>query len=228
MGKRFYRGATWIVRHFGRRYTTTWEVPFDGEPCVFVGNHAGLWGPVDMVSSFPLRDEVYPWFNEAVMEKELVPAYVRQDYWWKPGCRLEPLYNATLPYIASWILPPILRSVPGVPVYHDSRVMITMKKSLELLKQGKHLLIFPEQPSGYRSHHMWINTGFMNIAPLYKRRTGNDLKFWPVHIDHRKRRFIVSAPVKMDPERTLEDQLKELEDALAYGLRGGKTTDVKD
>ena len=221
MGKRFYNGARAVVRFFAPKMETIWEVPFDGEPCVFVGNHSGLWGPVDMVCQFPLREEVYPWFNAAVMNKDEVPAYVRQDYWWRPGCRLEPLYNATLPYIASWVLPPILRSVPGVPVYHDARAIRTMKQSLQLLDEGKHLLIFPEQPSGYKSHHTWINTGFLTIAELYWRRYHRVLKFWPVHIEH-NRCFRVAAPIAFDTTRTLQEQLPELEAALAKGLRGGQ------
>ena len=76
---------------------TVWEVPYDGEPCVFCPNHAGALGPIDMMAHFELCDTARPWFNAAVADPKQVPAYVRQDYWWEPGCRLEPLYNATLP-----------------------------------------------------------------------------------------------------------------------------------
>lgn len=199
---------------------TEWAVPFDGEPCVFIGNHAGAFGPIDMVAKFPLREDCYPWFNAAVMSEKEMPAYVRQDYWWKPGCFFEPLLNVTVPYIAAAVLPPIMRSVPGVPVYHDNRVVLTMRKSLQLLRQGKHLIIFPEQPSGFQSHHDWINTGFMNIAPMYHKLTGKELQFWPVHIDYKNHVFKVAAPIRFDSTRTLEEQLPELERTLARGLRG--------
>lgn len=229
MGERLYNNLVTTFKVIIPAFETIWEIPYDGEPCVFVGNHCGLWGPVDMMVHFPLKDSLCPWFNAAVMNKDEVPAYVRQDYWWKPGCTLEPLYDATLPYMAAAVLPPILQSVPnGIPVYHDNRAMLTMRQSIRHLDQGQNLLIFPEQPSGYKSHHTWINTGFMNVAPIYHRRSGRVLKFWPVHIDHKAHRFIVSAPIAFDPERILEEQLSELETAMAYGLRGGKTTDVKD
>ena len=109
MGKRFYKVAGALIRTFSRRMKTEWEVPFEDGPCVFVVNHIGAFGPVDMMTKFPLRDKCHPWINNGVMEAKEVPAYVRQDYWWKPGCFLEPLYNATLPYIAAAILPPVLR-----------------------------------------------------------------------------------------------------------------------
>ena len=101
---RLYRCLRAVVRAVTPRMTTTWEEPFSGNPSIFVCNHVGAFGPIDMVVKFPLRDEVRVWCNEGIMNRKTCPAYVRQDYWWKPGCRLEPLYNATLPYIAAAVL----------------------------------------------------------------------------------------------------------------------------
>ena len=220
MGKRFYRFLQGSIRLFSHRMKTEWTVPFDGEPCVFVVNHAGAFGPIDMCVHFELQEHCHPWFNEAVIEPKLVPAYVRQDYWWKPGCWAEPLLNATLPYIAAAVLPPILRSAPGIPVYHDARVMTTMRQSVKLLKEGEHIVIFPEQPSGWRSHHTWINTGFLQLGVLYRRMTGKDLPFRPVHLDHKHHVFRVSGPVFLDPGRTVDEQKDEISALLAKGLRG--------
>ena len=220
MPKKMYKVLSSIIRGITPRMKTTWEEPFDGEACVFVGNHAGAFGPIDMCVKFPLRDQCFTWMNADVLDPKLVPAYVRQDYWWKPGCKLEPLYNATLPYMAAAVLPPILRLVPTVPVYHDMRVMTTMRQSLRHLKEGHHLVIFPEQPSGYQSHHDWINTGFLQIAPMYYKATGKILKFYPVHLDYHKHTFKVAKPIAFDPERTLEEQTPELVEVLAKGLRG--------
>lgn len=38
--------------------------------------------------------------NAQMLDPKQVPAYVRQDYWWRPGSFFEPLYNVTLPYLA--------------------------------------------------------------------------------------------------------------------------------
>lgn len=220
MSKRMYRALSAVVRTITPRMKTIWDEPFNGEACVFVGNHAGAFGPIDMCTKFPLRDDCHPWMNASVLHAKEVPAYVRQDYWWKPGCKLAPLYNATLPYLAAAVLPPILRLVPGVPVYHDMRVMTTMRQSLRLLKAGQHLVIFPEQPSGYQSHHDWINTGFLQLAPMYYKMSGKKLSFYPVHLDYHKHTFHVAKPVIFDPEHTLEEQTPDMVAALAKGLRG--------
>ena len=220
MANRAYHMLAALARVFSPRMTTVWEEPFAGDACDFVCNHAGAFGPIDMCAKFPLREDCHPWLNASVLHPREVPAYVRQDYWWKPGCRLEPLYNATLPYLAAAILPPILRTVPGVPVYHDVRVMTTMRQSIRLLKEGQHLIIFPEQPSGYQSHHEWINTGFLQLAPMFYKASGKALRFYPVHLDYRRHVFRVAKPVAFDPERTLEEQTPEMVELLAKGLRG--------
>ena len=152
------------------------------------------------------------------MDPKLVPAYVRQDYWWRPGCRLEPLYNATLPYLAAAVLPPILRSVPGVPVYHDMQVIKTFRKSIEYLRQGDHLIIFPQQPSGFQAHYQELNRGFLQIAPMAWHTLNLRLKFYPVHIDYKKRYFRIGAPVEYDPEVSLKEQEQRLIDGIAAGI----------
>ena len=220
MGKRFYKVVGGLVRLFSPRMRTEWEIPFEDGPCVFVVNHAGAIGPLDMMTKFPLREKCRPWINNGMLERKEVPAYVRQDYWWKPGCFGEPVLNATIPYIASWIMPPILNSVPNIPVYHDQRIMLTLRQSVRALQKEEYLIVFPEQPSGWLSHHSWINTSWLRLGELWYRASGRSLKLYPVHLDYKGHVFKVSAPVWYDPSRKFADQEQELADKLAKGLRG--------
>ena len=215
--KRSYRFLRGFVRLVSYRMRTEWAVPFTGEPSVFICNHAGALGPIDICAKFPLADTIHPWMNAQVLSAREIPAYVRQDYWWKPESRLAPLYSATLPYIAAAILPPILRTAPAVPVFHDMRVMKTFRQSLKVLTAGEHLVIFPEQPSGYQAHAAELNRGFMQIAPAFARATGKGLLFWPVNIDYRRRTFHVAEPLRYNANCKLEDQI----DALLAGMRRG-------
>jgi hypothetical protein len=216
-----------LVRLFRRKWETVWEEPFDGELAVFCPNHAGAMGPIRMCAHFELTDSCYSWMNNGMMEAKEVPAYVRQDYWWEPGCKLEPLYNATIPYIAAALIPPVLKSAPTIPVYHppaDTKfsVVTTIRASIAALEEGKHIVIFPEQPSGYKEHHTWINMEWLYLASVYQRRTGKNLRIYPVHIDQENRMFRIAKPVMLDPERSLDEQKPEIERILAAGLRGEK------
>ena len=216
--KKSFLALRGVVRAFSHDMTTQWEEPFDAAPSVFCPNHVGALGPIDMMAHFELCDVCHPWFNAGIADRKTTPAYVRQDYWWEPGCRLEPLYNATLPYLAAAVLPPILGTVPGVRVYHDMQVIKTFRQSVAILKEGEHLIIFPQQPSGYKSHHMWINKGFLQIAPMAWRTLGLALNFYPVHIDHAAHLIQVRKPIRFDPQRPLKEQEDEIVDWLAKGL----------
>ncbi len=207
-----------VLRFFMHKMDTVWDEPYDGGLAVFCPNHVGMLGPIDMVAHFELCDTARPWFNAGIADRKTCPAYVRQDYWWEPGCKLEPLYNATLPYLAAAVLPPVLNTVPGVRVYHDMQVIKTFRQSVAILKDGEQLTIFPQQPSGYKSHHMWINKGFLQIAPMAYRTLGQAIKFYPVHIDHKAHLIHVKKPIQFDPNRKLADQEEEILDVLAKGL----------
>ncbi|MBQ2954626.1 MAG: hypothetical protein IJE07_13925 [Clostridia bacterium] len=199
---------------------TVWAEPFIDEPCVFVCSHIGAMGPIHMAVNFPLCDNVAIWCNCQVMDRSECAEYVRHDFWWKPESRLAPLYSATIPHIAAAVLPPVLTSAPTIPVYHDARVMTTMRQSIKALKAGQHVVIFPEKPSGYGEYDRRINTGWLNLLVMYHRMTGKALRMWPVWIDQKGHTFYIGEHVRYDPERPLEEQEDALAEALGCGLRG--------
>lgn len=218
--KKSYKLIRGFLKTFSRRMTIIWDEPYNGEASVFCPNHAGIWGPVDMCVHFTLRDECHPWFNADIAHKETAPDYVRQDYWWKPGCRLEKFYNAVIPNLAAAVIPPILATVPGVPVYHDMQVLKTFRQSASILKSGESLIIFAEEPAGYKSSCSYLHSGFLQIAPMMWRSNGMKLQFYPVHLDHKKKTIHVYTPVRYDPERSLKEQEQEIMDYLTPKVLG--------
>ena len=220
MGKRFYKFVTASVRLFSHRVRTEWEEPFEEGPCVFVVNHVGVTGPVDMCSKFPQRDKLHLWINEEMLDAKKVPAYVRKDYWWKPDGFFAPLLNVTVPYLAALFMPPMLKSVQHVTVYHDQRIMLTLRESIRVLQKGHYLLLFPEQPGGRRSPGRRINTGWLRLGELWYRNNGRTLRIYPVHVDNKKHLIRVAAPVYYDPARRFSEQEKELAEKLTKGIRG--------
>ncbi len=194
--------------------------PLGEEPCVFLANHIGAMGPIYMAVSFPLRDNVAIWCNEGVLEEKLMADYVRHDWWWDPQSRLAPLYNATLPHIAAAIVPKVMRSAPTIAVFRDARIMTTMRKSLKALREGKHIVIFPELPDGHNSHAEHLQMGWLNLCTLYRRQTGKDLKMVPIHIDQKAKAFRVGKGITVNPDIPLEEQESRIERYLAAGIRG--------
>ncbi len=219
MGKIFYRIAVPLVRLFIPKLKVSWEVPFDGEPAVFVCNHERAVGPLEMAACFPLRESSPIWIYAAPLSRKTTPEYVRQDHWWREDGRFAWLWNRIVPPLVSLILPPILRSVPHVAVYHDARAATTMKESLRLLQEGKNLVIFPEIPTAFGEHETEkINEGWLMILPMYEKRAGKPLKIWPVRLDPAGKRMIVRPPFGMDPALPLRDQVPDLTKNVLHGI----------
>jgi len=209
-----YRILRKLVRIFTKKPETIWDVPYDGEPCVFCPNHDRAWGPLDMAAHFELTDQCRIWYNAGTIDRKNLPAYIRNDDWWNPNSKLAWLYNITVPYICALLLPPIMKSTPGIPVYYDAHVTSTFRKSTEAFKNGESIVIFAQLPNGYESHDEHLIKGFLLIAPLAWRRCGIRLKFYPVHMDHQNGQIDVMKPIQYDPDRTHEEQEKEFLDYL--------------
>ena len=220
---RLYNVLKHVVHPFLRVKNIAYAEPLGDEPVIFLANHLGALGPMYMAVTFPLRDRVAIWCNEGMMDEKLVVEYVRHDWWWKPESRLAPLYSATIPYVARAIVPKVLRSAPTIPVYRDARVMSTMRASLKALKEGKHLVIFPELPDGFDSHAEQLQMGWLNLTAMYYKATGKRLKLVPVHIDEKTRFFRVGEAITADPDLPLKEQEAAIERYLAAGLRGQAT-----
>ena len=194
--------------------------PVGEEPVIFLANHLGAVGPMYMAVTFPLKDHVAIWCNEGMMDEKLVVDYIRHDWWWDPDSKLAPLYSATVPYIARAIVPKVLRSAPTIAVCRDARVMTTMRKSLRALREGKHIVIFPELPDGHDSHAEQLQMGWINLLPMYHKATGKSLRMVPVYIDEAARLFRVGKGITADPERPVAEQSAEIERYIADHIRG--------
>lgn len=219
MGKLF-ECVRHVVRPFLRVRKTVYDEPVGEEPVIFLANHLGAVGPMYMVGTFPLRDNVAVWCNEGMMDEKLIVDYVRSDFWWKAESRLAPLYSATIPYIAKAIVPKVLRSAPTIAVCRDARVMTTLRKSLKSLKEGKHIVIFPELPDGFDSHAEQLQMGWVNLITLYQRATGKNIKLVPVYIDQAGKTFYVRKGIYADPERPIAEQSAGIEAYIAACIRG--------
>ena len=197
--------------------------PIGDEPCIFLANHIGALGPIYMAVTFPLRENVAIWCNEGMLDEKLTVEYVRHDWWWRPESKLASFYSATLPYIAKAVVPKVLRSAPTIAVYRDARIMTTMRKSLAALKEGKHIVIFPELPDGFGSHAEQLQMGWLNLVAMYKRATGKDIRLIPVYIDQAEHVFRVEKGITADPDVPLSEQEDRIERYLAAGIRGQLT-----
>jgi len=186
---------------------TVWDVPFEGKPSVFVCNHDRAFGPIAMCAHFELCEDVRPWINAQVLSEKEAPSYIRKDYWWDLNKWYSPILGHTVAYIYALILPPILRGSDCIPVYHDASVITTLRESVKMLSDRKHILLFPEHPTGYCTYGEKIFDGFVSVGRLYYARKKDIVNFYPTYIDWKKKIIRVGKPVAYDPSVKYEEQV---------------------
>lgn len=205
---RFYRFLRRAVLIFTKPMKTVWEEPFEGKPSVFVCNHDRAFGPISMCAHFELSDEVRPWINAQVLSPKAAPEYIRHDYWWNLDKWYSPILGHTLVYLYALLLPLILRGSDCIPVYHDTGVISTLRKSIAMLGDGKHLLIFPEHPTGHHEYGEKIFDGFVSIGRLYYAKAKERVNFYPVNVDWKRKTIYVGKPIPYDPSVKYEIQVQ--------------------
>lgn len=196
---RLFRLLRLVIALFTPRMETVWEEPFEGAPSVFVCNHDRAFGPIAMCVHFPLCREIRPWINAQVLSPRETPQYVREDYWWDPDKWTAPIFDHSLAYLMALLIPPILRGADSVPVYHDAGVMATLRASVKTLADGRHLLLFPERPTGYHQYDTEIFDGFVSVGRLYYKRSREQVHFYPAFVDWRGKKITVGKPLVYDP-----------------------------
>jgi len=169
-------------------------------PAVIVANHMGSIGPVGICSSLPMR--LYPWVLGATVDPVKGPENVRKDFVEKV-LHLEPPFSEIVAEAICKISTPLLLSLGCIPVpdTHEEQEA-TFQCSLGLLKQGKFLLIVPEDPKGEPIDPLTgirpFKRGFLRIGELYYQETGGRLPFYPVAI-HEEGLVIVAGPIIYNP-----------------------------
>lgn len=168
-------------------------------PAVIVANHMGSIGPVGICSSLPMR--LYPWVLGTTVDQIKGPENVRTDFVEKVLKIKPPLSEAVAKGICK-ISSPLLLSVGCIPVPDTHQEQeATFQTSLAVLKQGKFLLIVPEDPkadpdplTGIRK----FKRGFLRLGELYAQETGKRLPFYPVVV-HEAGFVIVGKPIAYNP-----------------------------
>ncbi len=170
-------------------------------PGVIVANHMGSIGPVGICSCLPMR--VYPWVLGSTVDPVKAPENIRKDFVEKI-LHLEPPESEAVARAICKISTPLLLGLGCIPVpdSHDEQIA-TFQTSLDLLRQGKFLLIVPENPVGEPIDPLTgirpFKHGFLRIGELYYQETGERLPFYPVVV-HEEGLVIVAEPIDYNPQ----------------------------
>ncbi len=185
------------------------------EPCIVVGNHAKMNGPIGCELYFPGKR--YIWTAGEMMNLKEVPAYAFKDFWSnKPG------WNRWFFKLLSYFIAPlsvcVFNNAHCIGVYHDIRLMSTFKETIRKLQEGSNIIIFPERNVPYNNIVWEFHEHFVEVAKTYYKRSGRELCFVPLYVAPNLRSMFIGKPVRFDHEAPAEEEKKRICRAMKDGI----------
>ena len=214
---KFIKSLLWL--HPRYRYHVPIRSEFT-EPAVYVCRHSDNDGPIITMVNLPLP--LHPWSyhvwcDEQECYKQCVNYTFTVRYGWSEQKAKMVARLISKPYVA------LIRSAGSIPVYRNSlKVRDTFKDSVEALKRGESLLIFPDIDYDSKEGNTGaLYEGFLMLERLYFRENGKHVSFVPVRINKQSRKlelddvisFKDDVPFKEDKERVLQELHAALNEA---------------
>lgn len=185
-------------KFFTRKYN---EVKLDDEPAVYVSNHCKLGGPIYFQAYFPNPKKI--WVIGDMCDKDACIEYMYDDFFRLKKPRW--LYIT----LAKLIRRPFLymtKNADAIPVYKDMRIASTLKNSIKALKNNENIVIMPEHHVEYNHVVHEFQRNYIELARLYYKMTGKQLKFYPVYLAPKLRKVVIGEPIEFDPSNDIEDE----------------------
>ena len=205
---RLIRFGVWL---FSPKLTIFGTEHLPDGPCVIVGNHSQMYGPIAGELYVPGRHWV--WCTGEMMHKEEVAAYAYRDFWSNKPKTVRWFYK-----LLSHLIVPlsvcVFNNAHTVGVYRDARLLSTFRESVQKLKDGDKLVIFPECYDEHNNIVHAFQDRFIDVARMYYKPTGQALSFVPMYLAPRLKRMQYGEPVTFDPAAPFDAERTRICDAL--------------
>ncbi len=206
-----YRVIRSLVKFFTPEFKIEGSHNLPDEACVIVGNHSQMYGPI--ASELYTPGKHYIWCAGEMMHKDEVADYAFQDFWSnKP--RSSRCFFRILSHLIAPLSELIFTNAHTIPVYHDNRAIAAFKESIALLRDGNHVVVFPEQHIPYNNIVYEFQEHFVDLARLYFRKTKETLSFVPMYLAPRLKTIYYGAPIVFRPDSPIDEERKRISQAL--------------
>lgn len=202
-----YRLIYWIIKLLYPPIKLVGLENLPEEPCVIVGNHAQMNGPIAGQLYFPGKR--YIWCAHEMMFMKEVPSYAYRDFWSRKPKALQPLYKL-LSYVIAPLSVCVFNCADTIAVYRDKRVILTLRETVEKLRDGANVIIFPEHDAPHNHVLCDFQDGFVSVAKSYYSQTGKALAFVPMYLAPKLREMVLGEPVYFDPEAPGKEERRRI------------------
>ena len=169
LGEKIGNGAIILSNHEGTDAPMSLEIYLDAP--------IRMWGAGEMNSS--LR-EVYAYQSRVY--------YHEKHHWNIHLARLFCLIASPLTYL-------FYSGLDLISTYHDARFVKTIRESIESIKAGDNIVIYPEvSDKGYLAELEAFHEGFVMLCEICKKR-GIDLPIYVAYFKKNERIYVIDKPV---------------------------------
>lgn len=189
------------------------EVVPPDEPTVYICSHHNMQGPITTVAFFPFH--IRAWVLHVFFDRD---ACYRQyaDYTFTARFGMPKWLGSALAKIVSGAVSTLMHSIDAIPVYRGtSKIMATFRESLDTLKEGENIIIFPdiaysEEEAGIGS----IYEGFLMLEKNWRRTQGTNLRFVPLYVDESRKVVVEGAEIRFDPDKAFKEDMPRVSAAI--------------
>lgn len=198
-----YKFLERILRVFYPEMEIVGEEHIPAEPCIIVGNHTQMNGPICAELYTP--GPHYTWCAGEMMRMADVPEYAFRDFWSQKPKWTHPWYKL-LSYVIAPLAVFIFNNAHTIAVYHDTRLIGTFKNTVKRLQEGNCIVIFPEHDVKYNHILYDFQKKFIDVAKLYYKKTGQAVCFVPLYIAPRLKQIHYGRPIRFDPNAPINEE----------------------
>ncbi len=185
------------------RYQIEFEVqPKPKELTIYTSNHCQAYGPIIYQMYFnkrhglPINGQPRIWAtSELVHHGETYKFFKFVTMRRSKHKRLWKFISAILSPLAVYVF----RGAEVIPVYRSDKIKITYDKSVQTLKDGKDVIVLPENPTRLNDFIHNFNIGFVDIGKRAYEELGIIVPFYPMYISPALKRIKVGKPIYYDP-----------------------------
>lgn len=185
------------------------------EPCIIVANHTQMNGPICAELFFPVKK--YIWAAAEMMHLKEVPGYAFEDFWSRKP-KYTKLWYKPLSYLIAPLSVCVFGNAHTIGVYHDNRILYTFKNTVKKLTEGNHIVIFPEYGKEYNNILYDFHDKFIDIAKLYYKKTGKELKFVPMYIAPELKKMYIGKPTEFSAESDIDSERSRIKKYLMNAI----------
>jgi hypothetical protein len=188
-------------------------------PAVLICNHADATGPIAVACSLPMQ--IHPWAISYMMDKDQAPAWLQADFA-ERILGLRPPLSRWLARALCGFVVPLFHSLGCIPVAAGDyqRMEETLHLSMDVLRRGKFVFIFPEDyrlPRHPVTGMQPFQHSFVRLAEEYYKETRRRLTFIPMAA-HRAGYLMIGKRVTHDPLNSAGAERRRLKNTLEQSI----------